>query len=260
MKVDIEHRGFGYKGSPVLRDIDISLDGPGLYCIIGPNGVGKSTLVKCMMKILSPTSGRILVNGRDIEDISLKEYSRMATFVPSGTPDVFSLTVMDTVLTGLSGINRGYRRIEKAYAAMSLLGIEDLAMRDAGSLSAGQRQKVAIARGLIRDTELLILDEPTSNLDIRHQVYVTEMLEALARRTSKMIVMISHDINIASKYADQMIVLEEPGVVFGIGAPEDIVDDGMLDRVYGIGGEIVEHAGRPHVMIDHAISGRDGRI
>ncbi len=263
MKIEIQDLCFGYGSIPVLEGIDLTFDKPGLYCIIGPNGVGKSTLIKCMLKLLKPTSGHILIDGRDVDDISSKEMSKMMSFVPAGTTDVFSMTVLDTVLMGMHNGHHwkaSAEDVRKAYSVMKLMGIEPLAMREFKELSAGQHQKVAIARGIAQDTETLILDEPTSNLDIRHQLYVTEMLKCIADRSGKTVIMISHDLNIASKYADQVIVLRPPGKIYTVGTPGEVITEQMLKDVYGISGEIVEFADRPHMMADAALPDANGRL
>lgn len=263
MRIELQDVSIGYDGTEVLRNIDLVFEGRGLYCIIGPNGVGKSTLVRCINGLIPKTSGIILVEGKDVSEYSMKDMAKMMSFVPASSNDVFSMTVMDTILMGRTNCRRwrySDKDIEATYKLMRLLNIEELAMRDNGQLSAGQRQKIAIARGLAQDTPVIILDEPTANLDIRHQIYVTEMLKAVTEYKDVMVIMISHDLNIASRYADRIVVLNKPGVVYADGHPSDVISESLLRDVYGISCEIVTKHGRPMMIFDYAIPNADGRL
>lgn len=253
MRIDIESLDFGYsRDKKVLSGIDLSLEGPGLVCVIGPNGVGKSTLIKCINKILSPTSGRVLLNGRDIKEMSLKQIAEFVGYVPVTSEDCFSMPVIDTILIGRSGKSKWRTTDEDlnaVYRVMKLLKIEDLAMRGFNELSAGQHQKVAIARGLVQEPEILILDEPTSNLDIKHQVYVTELLRTVAIKRNMMILMISHDINISAKNAHKIVVMSEPGTISHVGTPNEVITEDMIRNVYGMRCTVVMDGSRPHIML-----------
>lgn len=258
MKIEVKNLDFGYSSEKLtLHDINLTIDRPGLYCIIGPNGVGKSTLVRCMNKIYHIPDGTVFVNGVDLNEISIKENAKNMSYVPVGGDDVFSLPVVDTILVGRH-TQQHWRTttedMEITYKAMRLLGIEDLAMHSYNQLSAGQHQKVAIARGLVQETEMLILDEPTANLDVRYQVYVTELLKELARRNDMIILMISHDLNITARYADEVIVMAYPGVIHSIGKPEDVITEKTIKEVYGVDCDmIVDKMGKPHIILGSAL-------
>ena len=173
MRMELKNVSFAYKSSqtPALHDINLVLEEPGLYCIVGPNGVGKSTMVKCMNRILKPTSGQVLLNDVDIQNMKLKEIAEHIGYVPVQTQDVFSMPVIDAILLGRQKANKWKTTdedLEIAARVMKMMGIQDLAMRGFNHLSAGQHQKVAIARGLVQQPEMLILDEPTANLDVKH--------------------------------------------------------------------------------------------
>ncbi len=131
--------------------------------------------------------------------------------------------------------------------------IEDLADRRANELSAGQQQRVALARGIVQEADLLILDEPTSNLDPRHQVYVASFLKELSVKTGKSVLMISHDLNIAARYADRILVLEPPGRVHSIGTPSETITREMVRDVYHVDCNVVEDSGSPHVILRDVI-------
>ncbi len=257
MKIELKNVSFGYSAEPVLKSIDLSIEGPGLVCIIGPNGVGKSTLVKMICKIINPTNGSICLNGKDIKDVPVKEHAKSVGYVPPFSHDYFSMPVVDTILIGRHNHQKwktSDEDIRMAYRVMRLLGVERFAMRNFNELSAGQHQKVAIARGIVEETPVLILDEPTSNLDVRHQVFVIEMLRALAREDDKLIIMISHDLNLAAKYADQVVLLAKPGIVKNVGTPEEVITEDAVKEVYGIDCRVIDAGGYPLVILGSALS------
>lgn len=253
MRIDIERLCFGYgRGSEILHDVSLSLEGPGLVCIVGPNGVGKSTLIKCINGVLTPTSGRVSIDGTDVRDLGRKELALKVGYVPPKTEELFAMPVMDAVMIGRHNL-QGWRNTEEDVARvasiMKLMDIDDLAMRPFNRLSSGQHQRVSIARGLAQETPVLLLDEPTSNLDVKHQIYVAEMLRGVADVMDKLIVMISHDLNIAAKYADDIAVMCEPGRVYAHGKPSDVITREMVREVYGVDCTIESHGGIPHVVL-----------
>lgn len=247
---------YGLKQDPVIHDVNLLIDKPGLYCIVGPNGVGKSTMIKCINKIFRPTSGTVLLDDVDVETMSLKEVSRHVGYVPVQTMDVFSMPVVDAILMGRQNRNRwrtSDEDLQLVARVMKMLGIEEFSMRGFNELSAGQHQKVSLARGLVQQTEVLLLDEPTANLDVKHQVYVAELLRGLAVQNDMIIIMISHDLNISSKYAHNVIVMEK-GTVVQMGPPSEVITEELVNRVYNVECRIVDDEGTPHVILGSALS------
>ncbi len=258
MKLKVEGVSFSYgkMARDIIHDINLEIEGPGLYCIIGPNGVGKSTMIKCINKIYRPKTGSVYINGKNVKDMKLKEVASHIGYVPVSTQDVFSMPVIDAILLGRQTKGKwktGPEDIDMANRVMKMFGIQDLAMSSFNQLSAGQHQKVSICRGLVQEPEMLILDEPTANLDVQHQVYVTELLRAMAIQENMIVLMISHDLNITAKYAHQVIVMEK-GTITEFGPPEKIITKELVNRIYNVECEIEYHDGRPHIVLGSVLT------
>lgn len=260
MKVQVENLSFGYGDHQVLHGIDLTMDGPGLVCIIGPNGVGKSTLVKCIDGLLKPSEGKVTIDDADISTLSKADIADRISYVPASGFDCFSMPVIDAILVGRHNKQK-WKTSEKdlriVYDAMDMLGITDLAMQGSNELSAGQHQKVALARGIVQDTDIMILDEPTANLDVHHQIYVTQLLRAFADMEGKLVIMICHDLNIAARYASEVVVMAPPGVIDSIGSPEKVITREMIERIYNVSCEILTYEGKPLVIMKSTFGDSD---
>jgi len=251
MEIDANKMFFGYTDLDVLKDISLNITGPQLVSILGPNGVGKSTLIHCINKILSPSGGTILLDSKDVKDYNYKEMAKKIGYVPYTSPDTFPLTVVDTVLLGRhphAGWKTTDEDLDIVYDTLKMLGIDDLAMRPFNELSAGQHQRVILARGLVQRPQILLLDEPTSNLDIKHQFGISRMLRDLSRQEKILVIMISHDINIAAKYSDSIILMHE-GSIFAVGKPKDVITEENILTVYGVKCKIIDDNGNPHLIM-----------
>ena len=255
MQINIKGLQFSYTSVPILDDINLNLDGKKLVSILGPNGVGKSTLIHCINKILTPKGGVVLMDGKDVKEITVKEMSKIVGYVPYSANDSFPLSVVDTVLMGRhphskwGSLDNDLRIV---YETLEQLGITHLAMRSFNELSAGQHQKVMLARGLVQEPEVLLLDEPTSNLDVRHQIDVTKLLKKMVSEKDILTIMISHDINIAAKYSDEIIMMHD-GKIFATGTPKEVITEDNLRTVYGVECVVVEDQGSPHVILRDSI-------
>ena len=251
MEIKIEDLHLSYGDNEVLKGIDLTINKPELVCILGPNGVGKSTMVFCINKLLKPTGGRVTIDGVDVKDIPLKEMAKYLSFVPHNEDTTFSLSVMDTVLMGRHP-HLGERSHEEdlriAAENIKLLGIEDLSMHGYDQLSAGQHQKVMIARGLTQEPKILILDEPTANLDVRYQMVVMRLLRDLAYYKNMIVLVICHDLNITSRYADRIVMLHE-GKLFADGTAEKTLTAENIQKLYNVSCEVTTQNGRPHIAL-----------
>lgn len=221
-----------------------------LVCILGPNGVGKSTLIHCINKILTPQKGSVCINMENIEKMNLMDVAKHVGYVPQGSPNMFPITVMDMVMMGRHPHSSWWTR-EKDFSAvediMKLLGIETLAMRSFDELSAGQRQKVLIARGLVQEPEIMLLDEPTSNLDIKHQLDVMEIMSDWSKKKDILVIMACHDLNISARYAD-LVVMMKDGRIFDFGAPLSVFTKENIHNLYGVEADIFYNSGKPFVL------------
>ncbi len=251
LKIDIDGLEFGYRDSPVIKGLTASFDRPELVSIIGPNGVGKSTLIHCINKILSPNDGAVMIDGRDVNSINVKELAKHMGYVPYTSPNTFPISVIDAVMMGRhphAKLGSFDKDLEVSYSMLEMLGIEDLAMRQLNELSAGQLQKVILAKGLAQEPKVLLLDEPTANLDVKHQLGVTRLLKRVSQEKGVTVIMICHDLNIAAKYSDRIIMMSE-GSVYASGTPEEVLTKDNISRVYDINCEVITDQGRPHVLL-----------
>lgn len=252
MEITIEGMSFSYGSVPVLDEISVNIKGPQLLSILGPNGVGKSTLIHCINKILTPTDGTVLLDGKDVREYTLKEMAQNVGYVPYSSSDSFPMTVVDTVLLGRhphSNWKTTEEDLQIVYETMKKLDIVDLSLRYFNELSAGQHQKVMLARGLVQKPKVLLLDEPTSNLDVKHQLGISRMLMQLSREEKILIVMISHDLNIAAKYSDYIIMMHD-GRIYAVGTPDEVITEDNIRHVYGVESRVISDEGRPHVILE----------
>ena len=249
MKLKIKDVEFSYASTPIIEDICIDVVPSEIVTICGPNGVGKSTLLKCIDRILKP-KGSILLDGQEMKNMSMIEIARQIGYVSQSSSNVFPATVFDMVLMGRrphAGWRSGEMDEDKVIEILKLMEMEDLALRDFSELSGGQQQKVIIARALAQEAEVLLLDEPTSNLDIRHQLEVMEIIKNLAKEKEISVVMSVHDLNLASRYADKIIMMKK-GRIFSAGEPASVLTSENILSVYGVESVVKNESGKPFIV------------
>lgn len=249
MRLKINDVEFRYASTPIIEDICMDVAPSEIVTICGPNGVGKSTLIKCIDRILKP-EGSILLDGQEIKNMSMIEIARQIGYVSQSSSNVFPATVFDMVLMGRRP-HAGWRSSEmdedKVIEILKLMGMEDLALRDFNELSGGQQQKVIIARALAQESKVLLLDEPTSNLDIRHQLEAMEIIKNLAKEKEISVIMSVHDLNLASRYADKIIMMNK-GRIFSAGAPSLVLTSENILSVYGVETVVKNESGKPYIV------------
>ena len=250
MKLKIKNISFSYNSRPTLDDICLEVGSSELLVIVGPNGSGKSTLLRCMDRILKPQRGTVLLCGQDIKGMKKSRIAKLVGYVPQVSPRVFPTTVFDAVLIGRRphlGWRNNEKDIDKVMEVLKLLKIEGFAMRDFGRISGGEQQKILLARALVQETEILLLDEPTSNLDIRHQLEAIEVVKGLVREKSLSVVMSIHDLNLASRYADRMVMLNR-GRICGAGTPASVLTPELIEHAYGVRTIVKSESGKPYII------------
>ena len=248
--IRVENLGVSYGEHKVWSGMNLTIDQPGLVGILGPNGVGKSTFMYTINKLLAPSEGAVFLSDRNVAEMDYREIAKHVAYVPQRSDETFSMSVLDTVLMGrypVSGYVTTREDVHVAAKCLKILGITDLAMRNFNELSAGQHQKVMIARGLAQDPEILLLDEPTSNLDVYHQLHVMKMLRDIAHKKQIIVIVICHDLNIASRFADRLILLSN-GSIRCDGEPKDVITSENIQEVYDVKSDIIEVDGRPYAI------------
>lgn len=250
LKIEAQDLGVSYGDNLIWEHINLTIDQPGLISILGPNGVGKSTFMYTINKILEPTSGRVLLDGKDVMELSYKDIAKRVAYVPQASGETFAMTVMDTVLMGRyphSGYTVTQEDMEIAADSLQKMHMGKFAMRNFNELSAGQHQRVMIARGLAQMPDLLMLDEPTSNLDIYHQLYTMKLLRDLAHERNITVLVICHDLNVAAKFSDRVIMFCK-GKVYSDGPADETLTADTIKDVYGVTSDIITVDEHPYVI------------
>ncbi|MCX8153422.1 MAG: ABC transporter ATP-binding protein [Candidatus Bathyarchaeota archaeon] len=236
LKIVINKLSFNYASIQVLKEIEFTIGAGEILSIVGPNGSGKSTLLRCINRILKTRQNTVLIDGKDINKLNLKELSKIMGYVPQSSVCTFPFTVFDVVLMGRKPYihwSLSERDYEIVAETLDFLGIKELAMRHFNELSGGEQQKVIIARALAQEPQVLLLDEPTSSLDIKHQLEILLILQYLAQSRHCTVIMALHDLNLASRFSDRILMLKK-GCIFAAGTPEIVLTEDNIAAVYGI--------------------------
>ena len=250
MKITIDDIEFSYNGTPVLQSVNSCIEKGDFLALVGPNGSGKSTLIKCMNGILKTQKGTVLIDERSITDYSSVELAKEMAYVPQNENKRAGLTVFDVVLLGRKPyINwkPSGKDLKIAADVLKSLHLESIAMKEIDKLSGGQQQAVFIARALAQEPDILLLDEPTANLDIKHQIEVMELLRDLSGKGITIIIAL-HDINMAIRYATKIMMLRE-GKIFADGGNEIITTEN-IENLYDIKVHIIRENNRPFIIPD----------
>lgn len=256
--LEMEDLWSGYQRKDVLKGVNLKIKKGEFLGLIGPNGSGKTTLLRSMSKILTPRRGKVLYRGKDIAKIGAKKLAQRIAVVPQLSVFTFSFTVEDFVLLGrIPYLPRFYLERKEDYLAaeeaMRLTKTLSFRERRINELSEGEKQRVVIARSLAQNPELLLLDEPAAHLDIRYQLEVFNLLRQLNQEKGITIVLVSHDLNLASQYASRL-VLVNGGKIFSEGRPSEVITEENIQKVYKVRVRITQdEEGNPVVNIDHRV-------
>jgi len=244
--ITVKNLSFSYK-EPVLNDLNFEAKEGEVIFILGPNGSGKTTLLRCIAGILKP-KGAVLIENMSLNDFSRKELAKRIAYVPQ-RGDTGFLTVFDVILLGRKpymGFGPSYEDYRIVKEVISLLNLERLAFRRINELSGGELQKVMIARAMAQKPRILLLDEPTNNLDVKNQIEILRLIRKIARESNISVISTMHDLNLASLYADRILMIKN-GKIFASGGIE-ILNRENIKAVYGIDVEVIRMNGKVVIL------------
>ena len=238
----VSNLSFSWKNNHVLKDIEFSCRTGELIAILGINGAGKSTLLKCMNKILKPQTGIVEIESKNINDYSIIELAKSISYVPQSVMTNFSMDVFDVVMLGrrphiswrISDEDR-----DKVSKTLQIFDLEDFAFRRFDQLSGGERQRVIIAKAVAQDPKIFLLDEPTSDLDLKSQIEIMKSLRTLVSNSAspKSALVAIHDINIAARFSDRILLLHD-GQIISQGTPQEVLTTENIAKVFGVTSEV----------------------
>lgn len=253
MGLRVENLSFSYDQTLILNDISFNAAQGELVGIIGPNGSGKTTLIKNILNILKPNTGNVIVDHQSISELSLTQRAKIISYVPQFSIPNYSHSVYYTVLMGRKPFIRwNYSEDDHNVAIKSLKQLNLISQKDRllSTLSGGEKQKTLLARAITQECKYMLLDEPTNNLDLRHQKEVMSILKNLAHYQQACILIVIHDLNLASLYCDKLVLLNNGEKVIE-GPPQQVITKGNLQDYYGVNMKIVLHNGCPQLLFEN---------
>ena len=248
--LSLEHLHFSYRRHAVLRDINLHIGLGEIVSLVGPNGAGKSTLLKCVNNILRASQGTIHLNGKPLQHFSLRQLAHLVAYVPQHTDAGSALSVFDMILLGRAPhigyrVSADDRRI--VMEVIERLDLHDLAFRMFGELSGGERQKVLLARALAQKSKLLLLDEPTSNLDLKNQLETMRILHKVVKEEGLSALVAIHELNLAARFSDRLVMLKR-GQIYADGHWEDSLTPENIHSVYDVKTRVLLDNGIPYIV------------
>jgi iron complex transport system ATP-binding protein len=256
IKLEVQNLSFSNGRNQIIKDVSFHILAGEIVGLIGPNGCGKSTIIKAISRIVSPSAGEITVDGKDVSKISRSDLARIMGVVPQIPLLPSTFTAFDIVLMGRNphlGLLQyeGEKDFYIAWQAMEKTATQHLAKRKVGELSGGEIQCVVIARVLAQEPESVLLDEPTANLDINRQAAILDLIKGLCREKNLAVLIALHDLNLASQYCDSLVLIKN-GKVHARGKPDEVITSQNIEEVYGAGSCVYVHPvnGLPVVLLD----------
>ncbi|TCN50474.1 iron complex transport system ATP-binding protein [Rhodococcus sp. SMB37] len=249
-----EHLALGYGDRLIVDDLDLEIPTGVVTTIIGPNGCGKSTLLRALSRLLKPRDGHVLLDGRKITTMRTRDVARVLGMLPQAPTAPEGLTVADLVARGRHPHQSWVRQWsgddeDVVSTALTRTGIADLADRPVDELSGGQRQRAWISMALAQGTDVLLLDEPTTYLDLAHSIEVLDLVDQLHSELGRTVVMVLHDLNLAIRYSDHLVVMRD-GKVIASGPPAEVISVELLRDVFGLDASVISDpvSGRPLIV------------
>lgn len=250
MTLRADKLSFSYGRGSVLENLDIAIYRKHVTSVVGPNGIGKSTLLRCLANVYQPTKGVVYLDGKSLVSLSPRELAKSFGYVPQHQSDVFSVTVYEAILLGRKPYMSWRVRKEDTDIVDILIKrfrLESMATRSINTLSGGERQRVALARALAQEPSVLFLDEPTSSLDMNHQLDLMSVVRELAKDDGRTVVMVMNDLNLAGRFSDQMAILGPKGSCL-LGEPQSVLTRENIGAVYGVEVEVLKTAYGPFIL------------
>lgn len=251
MKLEVRNLTYAYGEHAILRDVSFSVRKGDFCAVLGANGVGKTTLFKCILGILRDYQGEIYSDGTDLRTLSAREMARLTAYIPQVNRPAFGYSVLDTVLMGVAGqgsafAQPGKKQYEAAYAALELIGIADFAPRSFSNLSGGEQQLVLVARALAQDSEILVMDEPTASLDFGNQFRALEKVRALTEE-GYTVLLSTHNPQHALSFCNCLLALRDCGVA-AFGETKTQLTAELIEQLYSIRARMVDCGGTSAVI------------
>lgn len=236
MLTKLEDLCFKYSSKEVVKKVCLEFSKGQVVSIIGPNGAGKSTVLKIMANILKANSGKVIIKDKALKDFNLIELAKTQGYVPQNYNNAFKINVMEAMVMGRKPYMKWEATkedLEVVEKVVNYLKLEDFMEKDLNELSGGERQKVTIGRALVQEPEILLLDEPISALDIKYQLEVLNLLRNICKKENKLIVMVMHDLELAARFSDKLVLLKD-GQVYAEGSPEEVLTEESIEKVYDV--------------------------
>lgn len=252
MRLEVRDLSFAYpKQKPVLDHISMTAKAGEVLGIIGPNGTGKTTFIKCLNHILTPTEGDVYLDGVSLGRMTGNQLARTMAYVPQFAGRFFPVTVIDTIMMGrtpYAGSEYSAEDEQIVFDVMREMNLEKFAFRNIGEMSGGERQRVFIARAMAQQPKVIILDEPTASLDIHNQLFTLKSISELARKQNVIIIMIIHDLNLASMFCDKLLMLQD-GHIFAYGTPGQVITESNIYSMYHVHTAVTMEEKMPYIRL-----------
>lgn len=255
MSLKVENISFRYGKRLILDDISFSVATGSVMALLGQNGTGKTTLLKALCNILEPFAGKSCVDGENLFEMPVGKRAKYVAYVPQHMGNIFPVRVVDAVMMGrmpFVRFNPGKEDKELVYELIEKMELERYAFTKITELSGGERQRVFIARALAQQPQILLLDEPTSSMDMKNQLHTMELVRQLAGEEQLTVVISIHDLNLAAMFCDQFLMLKD-GKIFSLGSAEKVITEENIREVYGVSTKIMPIDGCRHMVLKRTV-------